>query len=349
MKLLVAAQEGGSTVSECLSTAARIRVADDDSWYREWKRAGDTNNERGNAALGDGNPVTAKSNWLRAINYYQASVALFSSLDRRHQVPLASARECARKYLQHRSPAGEIVTIPWLRGYPLQGYFLPAGTGRAPAVICIGEPGHRKEEYLFKLARYARDRGLSLLAVDLLGVAQAASGLEEVVARCPNLESAIPHVMDYLAARHDVLGDRIAILADGWGSSFVARGVAQDSRFAAAVCDGGIWELHERMFLAERRVARGAPIMLSNMMGSDPIAQNIKCPLLITLGDHGWLEVDRVIEMVERMRADRRDITLKIFTDAETAAAQAHADNPTLANEFIFDWIASRLEADAGP
>jgi hypothetical protein len=34
---------------------------------------------------------------------------------------------------------------------------------------------------------------------------------------------------------------------------------------------------------------------------------------------------------------------LKIFRQDETGAAQGHADNPTLANEFIFDWIASRL------
>jgi hypothetical protein len=34
---------------------------------------------------------------------------------------------------------------------------------------------------------------------------------------------------------------------------------------------------------------------------------------------------------------------LRIFTVDETAAAQGHADNPTLANEFIFDWVASRL------
>src|SRR5262245_59828864 len=110
MKLLVAAQEGGSTVAECLSTAARIRAEDDDSWYREWKRAADANDERGNTALGSGNPVTAKSNWLRAINYYQASIAPFDSLDRRQQVALANSRECARKYLQQQSPAGEIVT-----------------------------------------------------------------------------------------------------------------------------------------------------------------------------------------------------------------------------------------------
>jgi hypothetical protein len=36
-------------------------------------------------------------------------------------------------------------------------------------------------------------------------------------------------------------------------------------------------------------------------------------------------------------------LTLKIFTQGETGSAQGHADNPTLANEFIFDWIASRL------
>jgi len=32
----------------------------------------------------------------------------------------------------------------------------------------------------------------------------------------------------------------------------------------------------------------------------------------------------------------------------ETAASQGHADNPTLANEFIFDWIADRLECVVG-
>jgi hypothetical protein len=36
-------------------------------------------------------------------------------------------------------------------------------------------------------------------------------------------------------------------------------------------------------------------------------------------------------------------MTLKIFTAEETASAQAHTDNPTLANEFIFDWIGAHL------
>ena len=50
----------------------------------------------------------------------------------------------------------------------------------------MGDPGHRKEEYLFKVARYARERGMSLLAVDLLGSGTDAE-FDEVIGR-PDLE-----------------------------------------------------------------------------------------------------------------------------------------------------------------
>ena len=147
--------------------------------------------------------------------------------------------------------------------------------------------------------------------------------------------------MDYLTTRDDVDESRIAILGDGSGSSFVARGVALDRRFAAAVCDGGIWDLHERAFLMNRSASSSPDRAATGDYGR--LAQNLACPVLITLGARGWLEARRVTELFDRLRADDRDITLKIFQGSETAAAQAHADNPTLANEFIFDWLADRL------
>jgi pimeloyl-ACP methyl ester carboxylesterase len=75
------------------------------------------------------------------------------------------------------------------------------------------------------------------------------------------------------------------------------------------------------------------------------IARNLKCPVLITIGEHGWLKPEQVNMLFKQIKNNQRDITLKIFTGTETAAAQGHSDNPTLANEFIFDWIADRLEA----
>jgi dienelactone hydrolase len=345
MRLLTAAQEGGSTLAECWAAAGRIDYSDDHSWYREWKRIADINSERGNAALGKGNMLTARNNWLRAMNYYQAAAFPYDRTDTNHRIATKSMRECADKYLRYRKPAGEVVEIPWPNGYPLEGYFLPApaGSKRSPAIICIGEPGQRKEEYLSKLSRYASDRGMSVLAVDLLG-AGAGTGFDEVVGRS-DLEATVGLIMDYLVERDDVDAHRIAILADGWGSSFVARGITFDDRFAAAVCDAGIWDLHERAFLRDRIAPRDVEMALSPVVSR--VARNIKCPVLIAAGERGWLAADRVRELYDGLNAEGRDVTLKIFTSEETAAAQGHADNPTLANEFIFDWIAARLGTEA--
>ena len=341
MRLLAAAQDGGATVSECWLTASRIDFADDNSWYREWLRTAAANDARGNAAATNGNLVTARNNWLRAINYYQAAAAPLDHAPARQQTMLAAMRACAANYLRHRTPRGEVVSIPWLSDFPLQGYFLPARPAKdpAPVVICIGEPGHRKEEFLFKLARHAFEREFSLLAVDVLGDGTGAS-FDDVAGR-HKLESAIPSIMDYLVGRDDVDEGRIAIIGDGWSSSFVARGIAFDHRYAAAVCDGGIWDSHERAFLKRRSGLSGAVASPE----ANRLLRNISCPVLITVGERGWLKTDRVVELSGQPGGGRRDITLRIFEDAETAAAQGHIDNPTLANEFIFDWIAGRLNA----
>jgi dienelactone hydrolase len=346
-RLLGAAQEGGATVAECYVAASRIDGSDDQSWYREWTRVADESCARGNAARDEGRVLTARSNWLRAINYYQSAAFPLDREDENHRSAVERMRECARDYLKHRNPRGEVISIPWPGGYPLEAYFLPAPVtaGKpAPAIICMGEPGQHKEEYLYKIARYAGERGMALLAVDLFGAGPDAE-FEQIVGRS-DLETTIGHIMDYLVERDDVDRERIAMLADGWGSSFVARGLAFDDRFAAAVCDGGIWDLHERAFLMDRNAELEAATV--RRLGLARVARNIRCPVLISTGERGWLKADRVRELYDHLKADGRDVTLKIFTSGETAAAQGHADNPTIANEYIFDWLASRLGIGAG-
>jgi hypothetical protein len=341
-RLLGAAQEGGSTVAECVSTANAVDFSDDVSWSREWTRTADVSRTRADAALANGKLLTARSNWLRAMNYYQAAALPFDRGEQSHRSAIASMRRCAASYVRHASPRGEIVQIPWPSGYLLEGYFLPApgGAGRAAAVLCVAEPGQYKEEYLYKAAHYARDRGMAMLAVDLFGT-DTGEDFEEVVGR-RDLEATIGCVMDYLVGRDDVDERRIAILSDGMRSSFVARGIAFDDRYAAAVCDGGIWDLHEREFLRDL-AQRDSSLMMRPTLSR--AARSIQCPVLIPAGERGWLQPERVRQLYDQLKADGRDVTLKIFTNRETAATEGHADNPTLANEFIFDWIESRLGA----
>lgn len=341
LKLLGAAQEGGSMVSECMLVASRIDPNDRaHSWHREWLRIADRNAARANTAVERGHVVTATSNWLRAINYYQVSALALDDGDAQRQDALETMRACARQYLAHLTPAGEVVEIPWLQDHALEGYFLPAPatSGPAPVVVCMGDPGHRKEEFLFKTARHARERGMSLLAVDLLGLGTGA-GFDEIVGR-RDLESSISHVMDYLTTRADVDERKIALVGDGAGSSFVARGVAIDHRFAAVVCDGGLWDMHEHAFLANRLLPDG--LDGGGIDGSGP-GLRFHCPVLVTVGGQGWLNSSVVADLFERLKTHHRDISLKIFESSETAAAQGHHDNPTLANEFIFDWVADRF------
>jgi len=111
MRFLAAAQEGGSSLAECWATASRIDFSDDNSWHREWKKIADTNNEQGNDALCKRNMLTARSNWLRAVNYYQAAAFPYDQASQNHLIA-ECMRECAGKYLGHRNPAGEVVLIP---------------------------------------------------------------------------------------------------------------------------------------------------------------------------------------------------------------------------------------------
>ncbi|MBR0849686.1 dienelactone hydrolase [Bradyrhizobium diazoefficiens] len=340
-RLLTAAQEGGATIAECLMVARQLGQGDGQSWHRQWKKLAHANRQRAEAAFADGHLATAQRNWLRAMNYYGAAAMPLDLADERRWVAVLAMQECARRFVAARKPAGDTVTIPWVDGHALQGYFLPApsANGRAPTVICVGEPGHRKEEFLFKLAPHARERGFAMLALDLLG--DQRDDYVDMLLQRRDLESWIASVMDYLETRGDVDFDRVAIVADGWGSSLVARAVSQEPRLAAAVCDGGLWDLHERSFFASRLAMSDLSIV--PVPQSRLIASSVDCPVLITLGEDGWLKADRVRQIVQTSRLGSSDVVLKVFTAAETGAAQAHADNPSLANEYIFDWLESRL------
>jgi len=342
-RLLTAAQEGGATIAECLLIARQLKRGDDQSWHREWKKLARANRHRAEAAFAEGHMASAQRNWLRAMNYYAAAAMPLEAADERRWVAVLATQECARRYLSARTPPGEVVTIPWLDDHSLQGYFLPAplGRGPAPTVICIGEPGHRTEEFLFKLAPHARERGFAMLALDLFG--DQRDDYLDVLLRRRDLESAIPAVMDYLETRSDVDVGRIAIVADGWGSSCVARAVLQEPRLAAAVCDGGLWDLHERAFFASRFAMSDVSIV--PVPHAPLMASSAECPVLITLGEDGWLKADRARQIVQTSRLGSSEVMLKVFTAGETGAAQAHADNPSLANEYIFDWLESRLSS----
>src|SRR5205085_3251908 len=133
-----------------------------------------------------------------------------------------------------------------------EGYFISAPGARPlmPVVVCLGGVDHCKEELLFTMRGSAAGNGLSLLLIDWPGCeATDENGLS------PPVEVLAGRWVDYLLARGDIDPSRIALYGDGLGGSLATRIASRDDRFAAAVCDGGLWERHERNF-AMRRIGR---------------------------------------------------------------------------------------------
>jgi dienelactone hydrolase len=338
MRLLGDAQEGASCVSECLLVANKVSPENAESWYLEWTVLADRLKREGTIAGVRGRVVTAKSNWLRAINYYRTSAAFLDSSDSRQLETSELVEHCAKRYLELIEPIGEKVEIPFEEGI-LHCYFVRAtAIGRRPAIVCFGPLDESKEDQLIKFQLHAVSRGLSLLLVDLpgqgetlrLGGLSARHDQEFPIARC----------IDYLSDRDDVDHERIAVFGDGLGGTFASRAAAYDSRIAAAVCDGGFWEDREIQYFANR--------LQSCMIGRSrapryQMSGRIDCPYLIAVGEHDYADVKDWERLYRYSKRRGAKIDLKIFSNEETGSSHRQMDNPTIGRHFIFDWLNAQL------
>src|SRR3546814_15440565 len=57
--------------SDVCSSDLRMIPGDKESWYAEWRRIADDNQERGDDELKSGHVRTAMNCWLRAADYYR--------------------------------------------------------------------------------------------------------------------------------------------------------------------------------------------------------------------------------------------------------------------------------------
>jgi len=348
MRVLASAQEGASTISECFFAARLIAPGDDESWYDAWKKVAETNNARGDEAFEQGGLNAAAGNWLRASNYYRTAGAFLESKDPRHKSLIQDMRTCSRRYLENLRPKGELLQIPFDGNHKLEGYFIRAPGTEAilPVVVCLGGMDVGKDDLLYTMPRNAAGNGLSLLLIDSPGFGTVPDGEEP--STVVNVEVPIGRWVDYLLARGDIDPSRIAIYGDGLGASYATRAATHDRRFAAAICDGGLWARKERLFVMSRMADsrdNGAIDESAWMIGDMAIGTPaIKCPHLIMIGQHDYIDVESVRKTYELNRRMGTRTSLKIFSAEETGASPGQMDNPTLAKEFAFEWIRKQLK-----
>jgi dienelactone hydrolase len=164
-----------------------------------------------------------------------------------------------------------------------------------------------------------------------------------------DVASSIGSCVDYLIERGDVDPERIAIYGEGLGASFATEAAVLDSRFSAAVCDGGILDLRRRAFAMQQLLGVEASESIEFCLNKPKrysLARQIRCPVLLTTDEDEWLDV---VHANDDARADvaATDDLLRIFPAGDITAPDLKSYSAPMSYEYVFDWIANRL-ADPG-
>jgi Prolyl oligopeptidase family len=240
-----------SDVGEVLATAERIKDGDDDAWVREWTATAGACWANAKEAEAAGHQVTATSFYRRAATYYATALYRIAGATdgngngngtASRQLELwRRQRACWEKVVDLEPVPGERVTIPY-EDTTLPAYFFRAADSEPgelrPLVIVNNGSDGATSQMLVDGGAGAAERGYHWMTFD--GPGQQATLFECRIPFRPDWEAVLTPVLDAVLARADVDPNRVAVVGIGQGGYWVARALAFEHRFAAAVVDPGI-------------------------------------------------------------------------------------------------------------
>lgn len=230
---------GAGDPGEILAAVAGVRKGDHEGWFDAWAGLGARTLATADAAASRGHSVSAASAYLRSSAYYAVAVNAVSALaDSDRLAPtFAKQQEGWRGFIGHTPVSVEEVAIPYDGGSLPGWFFRPAGQARATLVLVNGSDGSLAA--LWGVAGAAAlERGYSVLLFD--GPGQQSELFERGIPFRPDWENVLTPVYDFVAGQEGVDASRIAVYGISQAGYWVARAVAFEHRFVAAITDPGV-------------------------------------------------------------------------------------------------------------
>ncbi len=363
--ILSAASNKGSEIGEAFYTAGKIKNGDAQSWQDEWKNMAGRVELRANRSLAAGHIVSARQQYMRAANYYRASIISMLPDNQNFLLNAFKSRGLLIKAGKLFDPPLEHIEIPF-EDTVLPGYFRKADKTGTPSrtLIMIGGGETFAEDLVFYIAPQAFAHGYNFLTVDLPG--QGIMPTEGKPFRA-EMEGPMKAVVDYALSRPEVDPEKLAAYGISGGGYFVPRAAMFDKRLKAIAVNSAVVDDH-RLF-ASMPVATATPDVVRSWssfkrgtiqaiawrwaVAPDNIPGLVKanegyqfdparvaCPVLILIGEGEYQneEVRRQQhECLDNLPNPRKKL---VVTPAdEGASSHCIGENRSLMSQVVFDWF----------
>jgi hypothetical protein len=231
-------------VGEVLTTVDRIHDGKAHSWADEWTVTADRLAKEAADNAGAGRRSSAAGQYLRAALYYSMATysadgtgdpGLFAALWEKHRAAWDQFVDLG----DFGGPVAERVEIPY-EATTLPGYFFRSGAASEPRRTLIfnnGSDGSVVGAWTGGIAS-ALERGWNAMTFD--GPGQNAALVRQGLPFRPDWEKVVTPVVDFLSARADVAGGKLALLGVSQAGYWVPRALAFEHRIAAGVADPGV-------------------------------------------------------------------------------------------------------------
>ena len=231
---------GAADPGEVLAATAGIRKNDHAGWFYAWQQLGQRTAEAAQACAAAGHRVSAAGAFLRASTYFGVAVNAASSLkDSAELTPTFREQRDAWESFVANTPANvRRVDIPYESSSMPGWLFRPVHAGPAPTLVVVNGSDGALAGLWASTGAAALERGYNVLLFD--GPGQQSQLFERGVPFRPDWEHVLTPVFDFLAGLDDVDAARIAVYGISQGGYWVARAIAFEHRYAAAITDPGV-------------------------------------------------------------------------------------------------------------
>jgi dienelactone hydrolase len=330
-------------------------------WYEQWLRVGDRLVELADSDIAAQRTRSGARKYLRAANYFLMAERMMTNESPLKMEAYERALRAFRIGVVEGGHAVDFVSVPF-GDVSLPALFVPAQgvSGPAPCAIVFNGFDVTKEILYLMGTPELASRGVSVLLVDQPG-SGGALRLYGLPTRY-DMEVPASACVDYLESRSDVAAERTGIIGISLGGYFAPRAAAFEKRIKACVAWGAFHDLGGVVQNLAVTGARSAPSFQAGWVfgvtdPDDPAEQAAVLPrfnldgvvekiggALLVL--HGEDDRQVPVEQAKRTYAqatNARTRELKIYPKGDWGDQHSQVDDPTLAVDYISDWLAEQL------